>query len=104
MPPQAQPLLALQALAAMDPSTLEMTLNVTAPFTTVLQFLTGVPACARFVRRRATGEASALPYVAGALNCSVWLTYGMAVSQPAIQMVNGVGAVLMASYAVCFYM
>ena len=81
----------LSALRAMDPSTLESALNVTAPLCTLLQFLTGVPSCAKFLKRRATGEASALPFVAGALNCSVWLLYGMAVDQPAIQIINGAG-------------
>ena len=44
-----------------------------------------------------------MPYVAGALNCSVWLKYALLIEDTPMTYVNTIGAVLLSSYAVFFY-
>ena len=42
-------------------------------------------------RRGTTGEASGLPFIAGALNCSVWLKYGLLINDTPMTYVNTIG-------------
>ena len=46
---------------------------------------------------------SPVPFVAGALNCAVWSTYGALIGQAAIQTVNFIGAVAHVAYTLVFY-
>ena len=56
-----------------------------------------------FVRKGTTGDASGLQFVAGALNCAVWVKYGFFIQDTPIIAVNCVGNILLASYALCYY-
>ena len=69
----------------------ERVLNVTATLSTILQFLAGSTVCIGFITKGSTGDASSLPFVAGALNCAAWFKYGVLIRQPAMQVVNFVG-------------
>ena len=42
-------------------------------------------------RKGTTGEASGLPFIAGALNCSVWLKYGLLINDTPMTYVNTIG-------------
>lgn len=56
-----------------QPTVILAVLTVTAPATTIVQFLTGSHICLGFLRKGSTGDASAIPFVAGFVNCAVWL-------------------------------
>nr|XP_018907884.1 PREDICTED: sugar transporter SWEET1-like [Bemisia tabaci]XP_018907894.1 PREDICTED: sugar transporter SWEET1-like [Bemisia tabaci] len=78
-------------------------LAVAASFCTLLQFLSGGLICRQYVRQKDVGEDSHLPFIAGFLNCSIWLSYGMVSQEFTIIFVNAVGLVLFFSYATTHY-
>jgi len=78
--------------------------SVTATISTVVNFLTGLQVIRGHSRKGTTGETSGLPFIAGALNCSVWLKYGLLINDTPMTYVNTIGATLLTSYAFFFYM
>lgn len=81
----------------------EQLLNVTATVSTVLQYLAGSSMCVGFIRKRTTGEASCLPFVAGAVNCAAWFKYGVLIGQPAMQVVNLIGKKAYYAFVIQFH-
>jgi len=77
--------------------------SVTATISTVINFLTGLQVIRGHSRKGTTGEASGLPFIAGALNCSVWLKYGLLINDTPMTYVNTIGTTLLTSYAFFFY-
>ncbi|XP_050666640.1 sugar transporter SWEET1 isoform X2 [Leptidea sinapis] len=75
-----------------------------AVVTTILQFLSGVLVCKRYVYNGTTGEASSLPFTCGFLSCSIWFLYGITKYDGNLVLVNSVGVILMVSYIVVFYL
>lgn len=55
------------------------------------------------MKKGSTGDASSAPFVAGALNTAVWCKYGYLIAEPAIQVVNLIGALLFTLYTLVFY-
>ena len=56
-----------------------------------------------FLRKGTSGEASGLPFVAGALNCGIWFKYALLIDDTAMKLVNGIGVLLLSSSAAIFY-
>ena len=56
-----------------------------------------------FIRKGTTGEASGLPFVAGGLNCIIWLKYGLLIDDDVLKFVNTIGASLLVCYSLIFY-
>lgn len=79
-------------------------LSATATISTIINFLTGLQICRGFVRKGTTGDASGLPFVAGAMNCAVWLKYGILIQDTAMTLVNMTGTVLLSGYTICYYL
>ncbi|CAB3242002.1 unnamed protein product [Arctia plantaginis] len=74
-----------------------------AVITTVLQFLSGVPVCKKYVNNKTTAEASPLPFICGILSCFLWLLYGLVKKDNVILLVNMIGITLMIAYTIVFY-
>ena len=55
------------------------------------------------MKKGTTGDASSAPFVAGALNTAIWCKYGYLIAEPAIQVVNLIGAFLFMIYTLVFY-
>ena len=56
-----------------------------------------------FIRKGSSGDASGLPFIAGALNCGIWLKYAFLIDDAAMKLVNGIGVLLLSSSSVIFY-
>nr|CAD7401341.1 unnamed protein product [Timema poppensis] len=79
-------------------------LAVTASISTILQFLTGVLICQKFVQKGTTGETSGLSFVSAFLSCSLWLRYGFFIRDNSIILVNTFGASLQLAYVITYYL
>lgn len=75
-----------------------------ASVSTILQFLSGVLVCQKFVKKGSSTDVSGFPFVAGFLSCSLWFGYGTLIDDTNIILVNAVGSILMISYTVTYYM
>jgi len=78
-------------------------ISTTATITTVINFLTGLQVVRGFIRKGSSGDASGLPFIAGALNCGIWLKYAFLIDDSAMKLVNGIGVLLLSSSSVIFY-
>lgn len=78
-------------------------ISTTATITTVINFLTGLQVVRGFIRKGTAGDASGLPFVAGALNCGIWLKYAFLIDDTAMKLVNGIGVLLLSSSSAIFY-
>ena len=56
-----------------------------------------------FIRKGSSGDASGLPFIAGALNCGIWLKYAFLIDDSAMKIVNGIGVLLLSSSSAIFY-
>ena len=56
-----------------------------------------------FMRKGNAGEASGLPFVAGAVNCAIWLKYALLIDDSAMKLVNGIGVLILCSSSAIFY-
>ncbi|GAB6027037.1 hypothetical protein CHUAL_013766 [Chamberlinius hualienensis] len=74
-----------------------------ATIVTIGLFMTGIFICKEIRRRGNTTDISPLPFLTGCVNCTVWLSYGVATSEFAICLVNSVGGALQYSYAIYYY-
>ena len=72
-------------MAYVDPAAALRFLNFSAGVFTIGQFMTGVQTCYLFRLKGNTADMSSLPFVAGALNCAVWSTYGALIGQAPMQ-------------------
>ncbi|CAH1154120.1 unnamed protein product [Phaedon cochleariae] len=79
-------------------------LATTASICTILQFLTGIFTCQKFVQNKSTGDISSFPFVSGCLSTSLWLRYGFLIQDRSLILVNTVGATLFFAYVVTFYL
>ncbi|XP_063227932.1 sugar transporter SWEET1-like isoform X2 [Bacillus rossius redtenbacheri] len=79
-------------------------LAFTASVSTILQFLTGVLICQKFVQKGSTGDASGFPFVSAFLSCSLWLRYGFLIHDNSIILVNTFGASLQLGYIITYYL
>ncbi|XP_049777478.1 sugar transporter SWEET1-like isoform X3 [Schistocerca cancellata] len=71
-----------------------------------LRYRTGVyyiPICKGFVDTGTTGECEPTTFVAALLSSSLWLLYGIAISDTSTIIVNSIGALLQFSYVVTYY-
>nr|XP_014085444.1 sugar transporter SWEET1 isoform X3 [Bactrocera oleae] len=55
--------------------TYDVLLESTAVVSTVLQFLSGVIICRKYIQKKSTGESSGLSFICGFLSTSFWLRY-----------------------------
>ena len=55
------------------------------------------------MRKGNAGEASGLPFVAGAVNCAIWLKYALLIDDSAMKLVNGIGVLILCSSSAIFY-
>lgn len=78
-------------------------LATSATISTVLQFLTGSVICHTYIRKKSTGETSAVPFVSGFLSCSLWLKYGLLSEEHTIIFVNTIGSALFLSYVIVYF-
>lgn len=69
------------------------TVSTSATIFTVINFLTGLEVVRGYVRKGSAGESSGLPFVAGCLNCSIWLKYGLLIDDWTMKFVNIIGTV-----------
>jgi hypothetical protein len=53
-----------------------------------------IQVCRKIVGNGSTGDISGLPFVVGALNCAVWLRYGLLIGDAPLMLVNGIGCLL----------
>ena len=65
--------------------------SLSATIATVINFLTGIQIIRGYIRKGSTGEASGLPFVAGSLNCAIWLKYGLLIDDYTMKLVNTIG-------------
>lgn len=77
--------------------------STTATISTLINFLTGLQVVRGFLRKGTSGEASGLPFVAGALNCGIWFKYALLIDDTAMKLVNGIGVLLLSSSSAIFY-
>ncbi|XP_049810341.1 sugar transporter SWEET1-like isoform X1 [Schistocerca nitens] len=71
-----------------------------------LRYRTGVyytPICKGFIDTGTTGESEPTTFVAALLSSSLWLLYGIAISDTSTIIVNSIGALLQSSYVVTYY-
>ncbi|XP_055602391.1 sugar transporter SWEET1 isoform X10 [Uranotaenia lowii] len=66
-------------------------LATSATISTVLQFLTGLLICRKYIRKKSTGDTSGLPFISGFLSCSLWLKYGLLSHEHTVIFVNIIG-------------
>ena len=55
------------------------------------------------MRKGNAGEASGLPFVAGAVNCAIWLKYALLIDDSAMKLVNGIGVLILCTSSAIFY-
>uniref|UniRef100_T1JAX8 Sugar transporter SWEET n=1 Tax=Strigamia maritima TaxID=126957 RepID=T1JAX8_STRMM len=77
--------------------------ELTATIATILTFFSGIGICLTIKRKRDTTEVSAFPFLAGVINCSLWLKYGILQRDRTLMTVNSVGLFLQIIYAVFYY-
>lgn len=77
--------------------------STTATITTIINFLTGLQVVRGFMRKGNAGDASGLPFVAGAVNCAIWLKYALLIDDSAMKLVNGIGVLILCSSSAIFY-
>ncbi|XP_049810342.1 sugar transporter SWEET1-like isoform X2 [Schistocerca nitens] len=75
----------------------------TAVTSGIIQFLSGIPICKGFIDTGTTGESEPTTFVAALLSSSLWLLYGIAISDTSTIIVNSIGALLQSSYVVTYY-
>ncbi|KJE88769.1 hypothetical protein CAOG_000359 [Capsaspora owczarzaki ATCC 30864] len=61
------------------------------------------PAVREIERSRTTGATSIVPYVAGIVNCVLWTSYGLLISDPTQIIVNGIGSGLYIYYLTIYF-
>lgn len=83
--------------------TYDVLLESTAVVSTVLQFLSGVIICRKYIQKKSTGESSGLPFVCGFLSTSFWLRYGMFTDERSVILVNIIGSFLFLCYTMVYY-
>uniref|UniRef100_A0A1B6EBF2 Sugar transporter SWEET1 n=1 Tax=Clastoptera arizonana TaxID=38151 RepID=A0A1B6EBF2_9HEMI len=74
-----------------------------ATLMTILQFLSGMLVCHKFMKKGSTKDVSSLPFVTGFLSSCLWFSYGTLIEDMNIILVNSVGMFLMMSYIGAFY-
>uniref|UniRef100_A0A182P8V0 Sugar transporter SWEET n=1 Tax=Anopheles epiroticus TaxID=199890 RepID=A0A182P8V0_9DIPT len=87
----------------MDAIMSKASLATLATVATVLQFLTGTVICNRYIRKKSTGDTSAVPFISGFLSCFMWLKYGVLTEESTVILVNFIGSALFFSYTVVFF-
>ncbi|KAJ8683263.1 hypothetical protein QAD02_019055 [Eretmocerus hayati] len=87
----------------MNPMTVKDILANTASVCTILQFLSGLLVCRKFIKNKSVGDASGLAFVTGFISCSLWMIYGMLINDKSITVVNIFGSSLQFFYAFTFY-
>ncbi|XP_046678824.1 sugar transporter SWEET1-like [Homalodisca vitripennis] len=75
----------------------------TASISTILQFLSGILVCRKFMKKGTTNEVSSFHFVAGFLSCGLWLNYGIMINDSSLILVNAVGAILFMCYILLFF-
>nr|XP_036223805.1 sugar transporter SWEET1 isoform X2 [Bactrocera oleae] len=83
--------------------TYDVLLESTAVVSTVLQFLSGVIICRKYIQKKSTGESSGLSFICGFLSTSFWLRYGMLTDERSVILVNIIGSFLFLCYTMIFY-
>ncbi|XP_004365230.2 hypothetical protein CAOG_00359 [Capsaspora owczarzaki ATCC 30864] len=78
-------------------------LSVAAIIATVAVFASSIPAVREIERSRTTGATSIVPYVAGIVNCVLWTSYGLLISDPTQIIVNGIGSGLYIYYLTIYF-
>lgn len=76
----------------------------TASVATIGMFSSSIPACWKIHKTKSTGLVAYLPFLAGVLNCVLWLSYGYMIGDLTVFWVNFTGLVLNAGYTVVFVM
>ncbi|KAI6176197.1 Sugar transporter SWEET1 [Aphelenchoides bicaudatus] len=71
--------------------------------TTVALFLCGIPICRQIWKRQDTNEISGLPFMAGVLGGSMWLTYGLLKNDQTVIWVTSVQIVLYGTYCIFYF-
>ncbi|XP_044733127.1 sugar transporter SWEET1 [Chrysoperla carnea] len=75
---------------------------LTASISTILQFLTGIMVCQKFVEKGSTGNTSCFPFICGFLSCSLWLRYGFLINEESMILVNTIGGTLFLAYCMTY--
>ncbi|XP_036330589.1 sugar transporter SWEET1 [Rhagoletis pomonella] len=83
--------------------TYDVLLETTAVVSTVLQFLSGVIICRKYIQKKSTGESSGLPFICGFLSTSFWLRYGLLTGERSVALVNVIGIFLFLCYTMVYY-
>jgi len=83
--------------------TYDVLLETSAVVTSVLQFLSGVVICRKYIQKKSTGESSGFPFICGFLSCSFWLRYGIFTSEKSIILVNIIGSSLFFLYSLVYF-
>lgn len=76
----------------------------TASICTILQFLSGMLVCQKYVQKGSTGDTSSFPFISGAVSTTLWLRYGFLIDEPSMIIVNTVGSTLFIAYSATFYL
>lgn len=84
-------------------SSLETILETSAVITTILQYLSGVIVCRKYINKKSTGDSSGFPFICGFLSCSLWLRYGTLTEETIVVTVNIIGLALMFLYSAIYY-
>ncbi|XP_039296573.1 sugar transporter SWEET1-like isoform X1 [Nilaparvata lugens] len=79
-------------------------LIVTATVSTILQFMSGMLVCQKFMKKGSTEQESGFPFIAGFLSCSLWFRYGLMIEDQATVLVNFIGTILMFACVVTYYL
>ncbi|CAD7013853.1 unnamed protein product [Ceratitis capitata] len=83
--------------------TYDVLLETTAVISTILQFLSGVIICRKYIQKKSTGDSSGLPFVCGFLSTSFWLRYGLLTDEHSVVLVNIIGSFLFLCYTLVYY-
>ncbi|XP_054716292.1 sugar transporter SWEET1-like isoform X1 [Uloborus diversus] len=69
---------------------------------TIAVFLSGTEICRKIYAKKSTNDISALPIVCGLVSCSLWLRYGILISDSALMIVNATGVTLQSLYTLWY--
>lgn len=70
----------------------------------ILQFMSGILVCEKFMKKGTSNDISPFPFVCGVTSCILWATYANLINDTALIFVNIFGALLMFSYIVAYYL
>jgi len=88
---------------SMDDFDAKETVAVIASTCQIVQFLSGILVCRKFMKKGSVGDTSSFPFISGFLSSVLWCRYGKLIDDSAIILVNSAGAILMMMYILVYF-